>query len=293
MRVYAVPPPSIPEYQQVYPTAVSEKYWEGALKQLDICCQFKPTHKLTVEGKTVIVSSLELKPYRNVTSELRSLKGVLMNKTPDSNLSSEELEEMRNLCPQLPLFPDLDGNSYFSKFQFELATVLYRDEVERFLGYMHIYALRAGLKGFDTPATSDFSLPPSEVNPQEEVTPDKGKGKAPTGESLASYMTTEATPLADPKRSLIPATPGTYLDQAQQTALFGTPLPATTLIGSEDIKKQRRQAGKFAPLGSSISTPIKSRLTNFDMEATQLSNVAEEDADISEVSEPSYLSSKE
>jgi hypothetical protein len=32
MRVYAVPPPSIPEYQRVYPTAVSEKYWEGALK---------------------------------------------------------------------------------------------------------------------------------------------------------------------------------------------------------------------------------------------------------------------
>jgi hypothetical protein len=146
---------------------------------------------------------------------------------------------MRNLCPQLPLFPDLDGNSYFSKFQFELATVLYRDEVERFLGYMHVYALRAGLKRFDTPATSDFSLPPSEVNPQEEVTPDKGIGKAPMGESLASYMTTEATPLADPKRSLIPATPGTYLDQAQQTALFGTPLPATALIRSEDIKKQR------------------------------------------------------
>jgi hypothetical protein len=31
MKVYAVPPPSIPEYQQVYPTAVSEKYWEGAV----------------------------------------------------------------------------------------------------------------------------------------------------------------------------------------------------------------------------------------------------------------------
>jgi hypothetical protein len=100
-------------------------------------------------------------------------------------------------------------------------------------------------------------------------------------------MTTEATPLANPKQSLIPATPGAYLDQAQQTALYGTPLPATALIGSEDIKKQRRKAGKFAPLGSSISTPIKSRLTNFDMEATQLSNVAEE-ADISE-GEQSYV----
>jgi hypothetical protein len=239
MRVYSVPPPSNPEFQRVYPTAVSEKYWEGALKQLDICCQFNPTHKLTVEGKTVIVSSLELKPYRNVTSELCSLKGILLNKTPDTDLSSKELEEVRNHCPQLPLFPDLDGNSYFSKFQFELATVLYRDGVKHFLGYMHVYALRAGLKGFNTPSTSDFSLPPSEVNNQEEVTPDKGKRKAPMGKSLASYMTTKATPLAGPKQSLIPATPGTYLDQAQQTALYGTPLPTTALISSEDIKKQQ------------------------------------------------------
>jgi hypothetical protein len=193
---------------------------------------------LTLEGKTVIVSSLELKPYRNDTSELHSLKGVLLNKTPDTDLSSAELEEMCNHCPQLPLFPDLDSISYFSKFQFELATVLHRDEVEHFIGYMHVYALEAGLKGFDAPATSDFSLPPSEVNPQEEITPDKGKKKAPMGKSLASYMTTEATPLADLKQSLIPATPGTYLDQAQQTALYGTPLPAAALISSEDIKKQ-------------------------------------------------------
>src|SRR6266516_3666260 len=76
----------------------------------------------------------------NSHNALRVLLRALRSKaTKDNKKDDSFLKELRDMWPIVPDFPGASANAYYSKFQWEVATCIYRDIVERFLTFTVMY----------------------------------------------------------------------------------------------------------------------------------------------------------
>src|SRR3954451_7529071 len=67
------------------------------------------------------------------------LRALRIKATKDNKKDTSFLKDLRNMWPVVPDFPGASANAYYSKFQWEVATCMYRDIVERFLTFTVMY----------------------------------------------------------------------------------------------------------------------------------------------------------
>ena len=81
------------------------------------------------EGGDTIAMVMKYDP--DLHNALQVLLRALRSKaTKDTKKDTSHLKELRDMWPVVPDFPGTSANAYYSKFQWEVATCLYRDIVE-------------------------------------------------------------------------------------------------------------------------------------------------------------------
>src|SRR6266487_3019223 len=138
-RVYAVERP--PTQARYYPSQSIYDACKNEFIALDNCIEWSPTHMLAKnaeEGGDTIAMVMKYNPDQHNT--LRVLLRALRSKaSKDNKKDTSFLKDLRNMWPVVPDFPGASANAYYSKFQWEVATCMYRDIVERFLTFTVMY----------------------------------------------------------------------------------------------------------------------------------------------------------
>src|SRR6266516_3896315 len=138
-RVYGVEQP--PTQARYYPSQAIYDACKNEFIALDNCIEWSPTHLLAKnaeEGGDTI--GMVMKYHPDPHNALRALLRALRSKAiKDNKKDTSFLKDLRNMWPVVPDFPGASANAYYSKFQWELATCIYRDIVERFLMFMVMY----------------------------------------------------------------------------------------------------------------------------------------------------------
>src|SRR6266496_5401382 len=138
-RVYGVERPSM--QARYYPSQAIYDACKNEFIALDNCLEWSPTHLLAKnaeEGGDTIAMVMKYNPDHH--NDLRVLLRALRIKaTKDNKKDTSFLKDLRNMWPVVPDFPGTSANAYYSKFQWEVATCMYRDIVERFLMFTVMY----------------------------------------------------------------------------------------------------------------------------------------------------------
>src|SRR5256714_8926533 len=103
--------------------------------------EWSPTHLLAKDaeegGDTI---AMVMKYNSDSHNALRVLLRALRSKAiKDNKKDTSFLKDLRNIWPVVPDFPGALANAYYSKFQWEVATCLYHDIIERFLTFTVMY----------------------------------------------------------------------------------------------------------------------------------------------------------
>jgi hypothetical protein len=117
---------SIPPEHNIYLSVQGRLWAETYLNILDTMCVFSPRWIHVASGDRV--QDLDHTLHANLYRELNSLaRQYLRRVIPDDRIGH----------PTVPTYPIMDAHITFNKKQHEVAAVVYRDEVERFLGYVY------------------------------------------------------------------------------------------------------------------------------------------------------------
>src|SRR4051812_5296551 len=138
-RVYALERP--PTQARYYPSKAIYDACKNEFIALDSCIEWRPTHLLKKnadEGGDTIAMVMKYDPDSH--NALRVLLRALRSKAiKDNKKDNSFLKDLRDIWPVVPDFHGASANAYYSKFQWEVATCMYRDIVERFLTFTVMY----------------------------------------------------------------------------------------------------------------------------------------------------------
>lgn len=237
--------------------------WRKTIEKLDICCEFKPTHKTEIDGEVKILMYIEHKPFYNLKADLRSFKSALF---PID--SAPKVLELRSQLPSIPQFPDLEPNSLFTKFQFELAMVMFRDEVERWIAhvcYVNKFKEALGKEFLHSPARTTMEVPSTfgPDKPLASAMKPRDKGKKPET-ALEEQTSSTSVP--------IPATPGSAFHQEQQMFVGESSSDPFKNVTRRVVRKSGRVSGP-------LETPLKPKPQALGYELPTLEEFTDEDED--------------
>src|SRR6266498_5557627 len=138
-QVYAVERP--PTQARYYPSQAIYDACKNEFIALDNCLEWSPTHLLAKnaeEGGDTIAMVMKYNPdsHNALRVLLRALRLIA---TKDNKKDTSFLKDLTNMWPVVPDFPGASANAYYSKFQWEVATCMYCDIVERFLTFTVMY----------------------------------------------------------------------------------------------------------------------------------------------------------
>ena len=126
----------------MYPTQEVYDAYPNEFALLDLICEFSPQHmlKYASDKKNIdMVMKFDYHKYSNWSLVVRKLKTTLVKKDDPNQDDSPKLYELRKNWPLIPEFPDCKANSLFSKFQFEVAACMFRDQAKRYMAYMFYF----------------------------------------------------------------------------------------------------------------------------------------------------------
>src|SRR5256714_9841152 len=138
-RVYGLERP--PTQARYYPSKAIYDACANEFTTLNNCTEWTPSHLLAKnadDGGDTIAMVMKYNPDSH--NALRTLLRALRSKvSKDNKKDTPFLKDLRKIWPVIPDFPGASANAYYSKFQWEVATCLYRDIVERFLTFTIMY----------------------------------------------------------------------------------------------------------------------------------------------------------
>ena len=256
-RVYNWPRP--PSLERFYPKQTAYDTYKTEFALLDDCIEFKPTHMLKNNAENrgeniCMVVKYNHTKHTALRTVLKKLKNqiVKIDKKTDSSL----LKDLRISWPGVPEFPDSSPNALYSKYQWEVATCIYRDVIERFLAYTFNYQKTAAGK------QEEIDLVGSAMNdvcddPLPAIQEDYESGNQTIGPEETSQ---------GPSASML-FTPGTYgATQASQYSLREPP-PLTKEAVEQLTRKERRKdtrvsigGAQYYPAEESTIAPWESPL---------------------------------
>src|SRR2546423_2710839 len=113
--------------------------------------EWSPTHLLAKDaeegGDTI---AMVMKYNSDSHNALRVLLRALRSKAiKDNKKDTSFLQDLGIMWPVVPDLPGASANAYYSKFQWEVATCMYRDIVERFLTFTVLYQKSVNKKSED------------------------------------------------------------------------------------------------------------------------------------------------
>ncbi|QRW06065.1 Retrovirus-related Pol polyprotein from transposon [Ceratobasidium sp. AG-Ba] len=220
--------------------------WRSTLNKLDACCEFKPTHKTAIDGEVKIL-----------ISALFPTDGA------------PKVRELRAQLPPLPEFPDLEPNSLFTKFQFELAMVMFRDEVERYIAhvcYVNKFKEALGPTFMQSPTRTSMEIPNDfgKDLPLSSAVKSKDKGKNKADETPVARSSTTPVP--------VPATPGSAFHQEQQSFVEQSDTDPYRNITRRGARKSGRVSGP-------LETPFRPKAQPLGYELPTLEEFTDDDDD--------------
>jgi hypothetical protein len=124
MRIYKRP--MVPDAYNCY-LSLKGIQWAGEyLHKLEQLCLFMPEWRHKSTGEPVMYLNQDF--YRSFHRDLKHLEHIYLTRHTSENEPPH---------PKVPSYPETGRDFGFNKPQHEIAAVLYRDEVERFLAYVY------------------------------------------------------------------------------------------------------------------------------------------------------------
>ncbi|KAG9076316.1 hypothetical protein FRC06_009573, partial [Ceratobasidium sp. 370] len=263
MRIYQRNIPA--SYYNIYPSTGCIAKYKDELEILDKICSFEPEfwHPNTSEP----VASVPAVYVHALAKELNKLKRTYLR----PNTASEGFPH-----PEVPSWPIKEEHFTFNKKQWEIAAVLYRDDVERFIA--HVYRVmkesqdkgkaKETYEGLWENSQSNFQVPevvhrgveptPANQRPQAPVNPQTrgyNFGRAQEEQTVEGLTRLEQsgdeTLLVDPTGTVPGVTQGTFLHEEASRAVSprsASPVsPTEYRKGATEAIPRRKSMSPFTP----------------------------------------------